>query len=164
MNLFKRGCLRLFHWDIMSFVVWRKRRWQSLLCFAHHVPFRAPRFVCHGMCTVRGSICTCYAGFCATFSCHHEHSRSQGADEPRDDTADPTISPSPTVNSNLAGHRACIPQFWASCGLNTVACLQRDHLQRCCPKPENNLLPWLASNSTCSQMCLFNLENQWNLH
>lgn len=56
----------------------------------------------------------------AAFSCHHAHSPSQWADRtPRDDTADPTISLSPAVNSSLARHGARIPPPWARCSLNT---------------------------------------------
>lgn len=38
----------------------------------------------------------------AAISCHHVHSGRQGQKKPWDDTADPTISLSPAVNSNLA--------------------------------------------------------------
>lgn len=102
----------------------------------------------------------------AAFSCHHVHSKSRGGQTERwDDTADPPISLSPVVNSNLARLGPRIPPL--PVGLqqqeHTDAQQRPDHLSRCSFQSQvSNLLLWFTSNSTLEQSCLFNLETSKN--
>lgn len=78
----------------------------------------------------------------------------RGQTKPWDDTADPTISLSPAVNSNLARHRACIPLLWASIN-NTVTYIEWDNLQRCSSKNQGTICCFDSPLIQCSSKAVF---------
>jgi len=123
-NLVMGECLRLFQGDKvrMHHVILTHRSWLGEEDTAHCPPqglSHAHFFVYHSMRSVNAFILR-WMWMAKPFLVIMYIPRVSEQTKPRDDTADPTISLSPAVNSCLARHGACIPLPLARCSLNTV--------------------------------------------